>query len=97
MADLKHLGHMFSDVLKSDVFKLAITLRTFKGVYLQIHPFTIGTGAGQGPVGHQMGLDLIKIKFLINSDKSFRHVGHYNIIGELGLTIKKPAESSILF
>ena len=43
-----------------------------------------------------MGFDLIKIKFLINTDKSFGHVGHYNIKGELGLNKKKPAESSIL-
>ena len=86
MADLKHLGHMFPDVLKGDVFKFSFALRTSESVYFQIHPFTIGASAGQSPVGHQMGFDFIKVEFLVNPDKSLRHKQYYN---------KKSTESSI--
>ena len=88
MADPKHLGHMVPDILKGNVFKLTAAFRALGSIYFQIHLFAIGTCAGQGPVGHQMGFDFIKIKFLIDPDKSFRHKMYY---------IKKPAESSILF
>ena len=70
---------MVPDILEGDVFKLAAALRAFKSIYFQIHPLTIGAGAGQSPVGHQMGFDFIKVEFLVNSDKTLRHVRYYNI------------------
>jgi len=46
MGYLKHLGHMFSDILEGDVFKFGVALRALGSVYFQIQPFAMSTGAG---------------------------------------------------
>ena len=74
---------MIFDVLKGDVFKFTLTLRTLERIYFQIHPFTMSASTGQSAVRHQMGLDFVEVEFFIDTYKPVRHAGYYSIKGKL--------------